>query len=137
MSSNKTKDLPKDKKDEQFEISRKIIIAAVIMAVVLTAVIVTFATRSAQTIAFYGLNDSQISGIKTIIDKITEKENVKFEYIIYDSDKRLEKSRQLLSETNLSIKEITAEIGYNDQNYFSRIFKSKYGLSPKEYRKVK
>ena len=58
-------------------------------------------------------------------------------FINYISDKRLEKSRQLLSETNLSIKEITAEIGYNDQNYFSRIFKSKYGLSPKEYRKVK
>ena len=58
-------------------------------------------------------------------------------FINFISDKRLEKSRQLLSETNLSIKEITAEVGYNDQNYFSRIFKSKYGLSPKEYRKVK
>ena len=42
-----------------------------------------------------------------------------------------------LEQTELSIKEITAEVGYNDQNYFSRIFKSKYGLSPKEYRKVK
>ena len=58
-------------------------------------------------------------------------------FINFISDKRLEKSRKLLSETNLSIKEITAEVGYNDQNYFSRIFKSKYGLSPKEYRKVK
>jgi len=58
-------------------------------------------------------------------------------FINFISDKRLEKSRRLLSETNLSIKEITAEVGYNDQNYFSRIFKSKYGLSPKEYRKVK
>ena len=58
-------------------------------------------------------------------------------FINFISDKRLEKSRQLLSETSLSIKEITAEVGYNDQNYFSRIFKTKYGLSPKEYRKVK
>ena len=58
-------------------------------------------------------------------------------FINYISDKRLEKSRQLLETTELSIKEITAEVGYNDQNYFSRIFKSKYGLSPKEYRKVK
>ena len=58
-------------------------------------------------------------------------------FINYISDKRLEKSRQLLESTELSIKEITAEVGYNDQNYFSRIFKSKYGLSPKEYRKVK
>jgi two-component system response regulator YesN len=58
-------------------------------------------------------------------------------FINFISDKRLEKSRQLLESTELSIKEITAEVGYNDQNYFSRIFKSKYGLSPKEYRKVK
>ena len=58
-------------------------------------------------------------------------------FINYISDKRLEKSRQLLESTELSIKEITAEVGYNDQNYFSRIFKNKYGLSPKEYRKVK
>ena len=58
-------------------------------------------------------------------------------FINYISDKRLEKSRQLLEQTELSIKEITAEVGYNDQNYFSRIFKTKYGLSPKEYRKVK
>ena len=58
-------------------------------------------------------------------------------YINYVSDKRLEKSCQLLAETDLSIKEITAEVGYNDQNYYSRIFKTKYGLSPKEYRKEK
>ena len=57
-------------------------------------------------------------------------------FINFISDKRLEKSRQLLETTELSIKEITAEVGYNDQNYFSRIFKNKYGLSPKEYRKV-
>ena len=58
-------------------------------------------------------------------------------YINYVSDKRLEKSCQLLAQTDLSIKEITATIGYNDQNYYSRIFKTKYGLSPKEYRKDK
>ena len=57
-------------------------------------------------------------------------------FINFLSDKRLEKARQLLENTELSIKEITAEVGYNDQNYFSRIFKNKYGLSPKEYRKV-
>ena len=58
-------------------------------------------------------------------------------YINFVTDKRLEKSCQLLYQTDLSIKEITAEVGYNDQNYYSRIFKTKYGLSPKEYRKEK
>ncbi len=58
-------------------------------------------------------------------------------FINFISDRRLEKSCQLLAETDLSIKEITADVGYNDQNYYSRIFKTKYGLSPKEYRKEK
>ena len=70
------------------------------------------------------------------LSKLFKEEKVET-FINYISDKRLEKSRQLLEQTELSIKEITAEVGYNDQNYFSRIFKSKYGLSPKEYRKVK
>ncbi len=58
-------------------------------------------------------------------------------FINFVSDKRLEKSCELLAQTDLSIKEITAQVGYNDQNYYSRIFKSKYGFSPKEYRKDK
>ena len=58
-------------------------------------------------------------------------------FVNFVADKRLEKAQQLLQETNLSIKEITAAIGYNDQNYFSRVFKNKNGLSPKEYRRVK
>lgn len=40
----------------------------------------------------------------------------------------------MLCETELSIKEISAEIGYNDQNYFSRIFKNKFGISPTDFR---
>ena len=56
-------------------------------------------------------------------------------FINFITDKRLDKSCELLAQTDLSIKEITARVGYNDQNYYSRIFKTKYGLSPKEYRK--
>lgn len=63
------------------------------------------------------------------------KEEKGITFINFISDKRLEKARDLLEHSDLSIKEITSEIGYNDQNYFSRIFKNKYGLSPKEYRK--
>ncbi len=80
---------------------------------------------------------ADFAGVSTFYLSKLFKEEKGETFINFVSDKRLEKSRQLLSETNLSIKEITAEVGYNDQNYFSRIFKSKYGLSPKEYRKVK
>ena len=35
---------------------------------------------------------------------------------------------------DLLMKEVSAEVGYADQNYFSRIFKREFGLSPTEYR---
>ena len=58
-------------------------------------------------------------------------------FINFITDKRLDKSCELLAQTDLSIKEITARVGYNDQNYFSRLFKNKYGVSPTEYRSEK
>jgi len=49
---------------------------------------------------------------------------------------RMEKAKELLlSEPNLILKEITEIVGYNDQYYFSRIFKEFTGVSPSEYKK--
>ena len=79
---------------------------------------------------------AEIAGVSSFHLSKLFKEEKGETFINCISDKRLEKARQLLAETEFSIKEITAKVGYNDQNYFSRIFKSKYGLSPKEYRKI-
>lgn len=48
---------------------------------------------------------------------------------------RLSQSTVLLKTTNLSVTRIAAECGFCDGNYFSTVFKKKYGISPKEYRK--
>ncbi|MBR6736856.1 MAG: PocR ligand-binding domain-containing protein [Clostridia bacterium] len=48
---------------------------------------------------------------------------------------RLEKACSLLTDTALSITEITEKIGISNYNYFSKIFKQKYGVTPTEYRK--
>ena len=40
----------------------------------------------------------------------------------------------MLSQEECSMKEICAEVGYSDPNYFSRIFKKNTGLTPTEYR---
>ena len=45
-----------------------------------------------------------------------------------------DKAKRLLELTNLSIKEITYQLGYDSQNYFSRAFKKQEGLSPAQYR---
>lgn len=47
---------------------------------------------------------------------------------------RLEKSKQLLTTTNLKIYQICEQVGYVDQAYFSRLFKSTVGMTPFEYR---
>ena len=40
----------------------------------------------------------------------------------------------LLAKTNLPIKEISWQLGYEDQYYFSRMFKKEAGRSPRQYR---
>ena len=47
---------------------------------------------------------------------------------------RMEKARDMLRYTELSIAEIGRQIGYNDQLYFTRRFHKIVGLSPSEYR---
>ncbi|MFT4106660.1 MAG: response regulator [Lacrimispora sp.] len=49
------------------------------------------------------------------------------------SEKRVEEAKKLLS-TDKSIKEITFEVGFNSQNYFSKIFKKYENCTPTEYR---
>jgi YesN/AraC family two-component response regulator len=46
---------------------------------------------------------------------------------------RMEKAKQLLIEGKKNIKEISIEVGYIDQNYFSKAFKKYYNKSPKAF----
>ena len=50
---------------------------------------------------------------------------------------RMRHARELLDGTALSVKEIAAELGYNDQFYFSRVFKAVNRLAPTEYRMLR
>ena len=47
---------------------------------------------------------------------------------------RLEKARNLIKKTNLSISEVSERIGYSDPLYFSKLFKKYYNISPTEFR---
>jgi signal transduction histidine kinase/DNA-binding response OmpR family regulator len=52
----------------------------------------------------------------------------------YINNFRLEKAKELLISTSMNISEIAYSCGFASPNYFSTIFKSKYGLSPKDFR---
>lgn len=43
---------------------------------------------------------------------------------------------QLLSQSDMSVFAVSAKFGFSDQFYFSKRFKSKFGMSPREYRKM-
>ena len=48
---------------------------------------------------------------------------------------RLEYAKKLLKNTEDTIAQISEQCGISDFNYFSRLFKRQYGVSPREYRK--
>jgi transcriptional regulator GlxA family with amidase domain len=52
----------------------------------------------------------------------------------YHLDLRLDKARELILSTNLTINEVAFKTGFSSIFYFSRLFKKKNGMSPKEYR---
>lgn len=48
--------------------------------------------------------------------------------------KRLNQATYLLSSTKLPITDIISAVGYDNTSYFHRIFRERYGMTPKEYR---
>lgn len=48
--------------------------------------------------------------------------------------RRLETAKKLLSETDLSVPEVSDRVGFSDYNYFLRVFKKHFGISPKKMR---
>ncbi len=55
-------------------------------------------------------------------------------YINYLTEVRLEKAVELLNTTEDKTYVIAQKVGYQEQNYFSYVFKKKYGISPTRYR---
>lgn len=55
-------------------------------------------------------------------------------YIAYLTDVRLNKAVELLMTTEDKTYVIAEKVGYPEQNYFSYVFKKKFGISPTKYR---
>lgn len=56
-------------------------------------------------------------------------------FIAYLTDIRLEKAIKFLNTTDDKSYIIAEKVGYSEPNYFSYVFKKKYGVSPSKYRK--
>ena len=55
-------------------------------------------------------------------------------YVNYLTEVRLQKAEELLEKTDDKTYEIAQKVGYQEQNYFSYVFKKRYGVSPTKYR---
>lgn len=61
-----------------------------------------------------------------------EKEGVNF--VEYLTRLRLDEAKRLLVQTNDTIAAVAQRVGYAEANYFSRLFRRYFGVSPNEYR---
>ncbi|MCR4658427.1 MAG: helix-turn-helix domain-containing protein [Lachnospiraceae bacterium] len=77
--------------------------------------------------AYVGLNTSYLSTIF--------KRELKISFSGYLTQKRIEEACRLLLRSNDSLSDIASQVGFENQSYFSQIFKDHTGMSPKEYRK--
>ena len=61
-------------------------------------------------------------------------QNLGRSFISYLTAMRMERAKELLRTTNMRLSDIALEIGYNEPNYFSHVFRKTEGITPKEYR---
>lgn len=54
----------------------------------------------------------------------------------YLTNYRIKMAKKMLSETNRSIAQVSADTGFNSESYFSRVFKKLVGVPPHEYRQT-
>ena len=56
--------------------------------------------------------------------------------ISYYLDLKLNESKRLLREDNITVKQISEKLGFESPEYFSRYFKKRVGHSPRDFRKM-
>ncbi len=80
----------------------------------------------AQIAASFGYSDKHIGRLFKAKIGVTIRE--------YINDKRLDRAKILLMNTNHSVTEVSSKCGFNNLTYFNRVFKEKYGVTPGKIR---
>ncbi|QSB49427.1 helix-turn-helix domain-containing protein [Parageobacillus toebii] len=68
------------------------------------------------------------------LSKLFKKE-LKMNFVSYVTEKKMQKAKELLENTDLPVINIALELNYQEPNYFSKVFKKVVGITPSEYRK--
>ncbi|MDU5263065.1 MAG: helix-turn-helix transcriptional regulator, partial [Clostridium celatum] len=62
------------------------------------------------------------------------KKEVGSTFINYLNNYKIEKSKELLKNPNISLLDVSLSVGYNNQSYFSTVFKKITSKTPLEFR---
>lgn len=105
----------------------------------------TIEDKISHSIAFMKTNLNQVLSIDALanqacysVSRYSElfKQKTGYSPIQFFIRLKIQKSCEYLYFTNLNIKEICKEVGFDDPYYFSRMFKKQIGLSPMQYKKT-
>lgn len=69
------------------------------------------------------------------LSKLFKKE-LEINFVNYVTQRRMEKAKELLRDTDKPVLNIALELSYNEPNYFSKVFKKVVGMTPTEYRET-
>ena len=75
------------------------------------------------------LMNQSVTGLSRFIKKNS---GLNFQQLL--KQKRLNQAAFLLTTTRLTVEEIILAVGYDNTSYFHRIFRERYGVTPKKYR---
>lgn len=64
------------------------------------------------------------------------KEETGTSFVRYVTSLRMEKAKQLLAETNLTVWAVAEDVGYSTYHHFAKVFRKEAGMSPTDYRKL-
>ena len=64
------------------------------------------------------------------------KQKTGMKFVDYLNEVRIEKSKELLKDSNRKMYQISKAVGYDNPKYFFRIFKKKTGMTPEQYREM-
>ncbi|WP_066714062.1 AraC family transcriptional regulator [Clostridium sp. Marseille-P299] len=95
--------------------------------------IAEFITRNFNTEQSLEQLSEQFGVNKNYLSRVF-KETTGFTVAEYVNLQRMKKSRELLLDKSISIKEVSALLGYESITYFGRIFKRYMGITPLKYR---
>jgi two-component system, response regulator YesN len=96
-----------------------------------------------KALRYFNAHYSEKIGLESVADEVhlspsyfsrLFKGEMKMNFSTYLNELRIERSKVLLDDRSISLVEIAGRVGFEDQSYFTKVFKKVTGLSPGAYR---